>query len=76
VLYYHQKDKEDASMNMADTITLNRRRAMTKKAYKEWLKQQRTLVLMDTGTQAHKSAKDYNRQQDKLNTKREAERYA
>jgi len=63
-------------MNMADTITLNRRRAMTKKAYKEWLKQQRTLVLMDTGTQAHKSAKDYNRQQDKLNTKREAERYA
>ena len=63
-------------MNMVDTITLNRRRAMTKKAYKEWLKQQRTLVLMDTGTQAHKSAKDYNRQQDKLNTKREAERYA
>lgn len=63
-------------MNMADTITLNRRRAMTKKAYKEWLKQQRTLVLMNTGTQAHKSAKDYNRQQDKLNTKREAERYA
>lgn len=63
-------------MNMAETITLNRKRAMTKKAYKEWLKQQRTLVLMDTGTQAHKSAKDYNRQQDKLNTKREAERYA
>lgn len=63
-------------MNMADTITLNRRRAMTKKAYKEWLKQQRTLVLMDTGTQAHKSVKDYNRQQDKLNTKREAEKYA
>lgn len=63
-------------MNMAETITLNRKRAMTKKAYKEWLKQQRTLVLMNTGTQAHKSAKDYNRQQDKLNTKREAERYA
>ena len=76
MLYYYQKDKEDASMNMADTITLNRRRAMTKKAYKEWLKQQRTLVLMDTGTQAHKSVKDYNRQQDKLNTKREAEKYA
>lgn len=59
-----------------DAIILNRKRAMTKKQYKEWLKQQRTLVLMDTGTQAHKSAKDYNRQQDKLNTKREAERYA
>lgn len=63
-------------MNMVDTITLHRKRAMTKKAYKEWLKQQRTLVLMNTGTQAHKSTKDYNRQQDKLNTKREAEKYA
>ncbi len=62
--------------SMEQTIELNRRRAMTKKAYKEWLKQQRTLVLMDTGTQTHKSAKDYNRQQDKLNTKREAEKYA
>ena len=49
---------------------------MTKKAYKEWLKTQRTLVLMNTGTQAHKSTKDYNRQQEKLNTKREAERDA
>lgn len=62
--------------SMEQTIELNRKRTMTKKAYKEWLKQQRTLVLMNTGTQAHKSAKDYNRQQKKLNTKREAERDA
>lgn len=61
--------------SMEQMMTLNRKRAMTKKAYKKWQKQQRTLVMMNTSTQAHKSNKDYNRQQDKLNTKREAEKY-
>lgn len=56
-----------------DTIILNRKRAMTKKQYKEWLKQQRTLVLMNTGTKTHKTKKDYNRQKEKLNAKRGAE---
>lgn len=60
-------------MTMEDTIILNRKRAMTKKQYKEWLKQQRTLVLMNTGTKTHKTKKDYNRQQEKLNAKRGTE---
>lgn len=53
-----------------DAIILNRKRAMTKKQYKEWLKQQRTLVLMNTGTKIHKTKKDHNRQQDKIQIKR------
>lgn len=60
-------------MTMENTIILNRKRAMTKKQYKEWLKQQRTLVLMNTGTKTHKTKKDYNRQQEKLNAKRGTE---
>lgn len=60
-------------MTMEDIIILNRKRAMTKKQYKEWLKQQRTLVLMNTGTKTHKTKKDYNRQKAKLNTKRGTE---
>ena len=60
-------------MTMEDTIILNRKRAMTKKQYKEWLKQQRTLVLMNTGTKTYKTKKDYNRQKEKLNAKRGTE---
>lgn len=59
--------------NMEQTIELNRKRTMTKKAYKEWLKTQRTLVLMNTGTRAHKSKKDYNRQEAKRAIQKEAE---
>ena len=47
-----------------------RRKSMTKRAYQEWLKQNRTLVTMNTRTEAHKSKKNYNRQQAKLTTKR------
>jgi hypothetical protein len=61
------------TMTMEDTIILNRKRAMTKKQYKEWLKQQRTLVLMNTGTKTHKTKKDYNSQKEKLNAKRGTE---
>lgn len=54
---------------MTDTQML-RRKSMTKRAYQEWLKQNRTLVTMNTRTEAHKSKKDYNRQQARLATKR------
>ena len=59
--------------SMEQTIELNRKRTMTKKAYKEWLKTQRTLVLMNTGTRTHKSKKDYNRQEAKRAIQKEAE---
>lgn len=38
-----------------------RKKAMSKKELREYNKSRRTLVMMNTGTQAHKSAKDYNR---------------
>lgn len=42
-----------------------RKQSMSKKALQEYNKQKRTLVTMNTGTQTHKSAKDYNRQASK-----------
>lgn len=51
--------------SMEEMVILNRKRTMTKKQYKEWLKTQRTLVQMNTGTRTHKSKKDYNRQKAK-----------
>ena len=71
------KKIEDGAFELKDTTkTLIEEYAFgpeSEDVYKEWLKTQRTLVLMNTGTQAHKSAKDYNRQQEKLNARREAE---
>lgn len=51
--------------SMEKEIELNRKRTMTKKQYKDWLKTQRTLVYMNTGTRTHRSKKDYNRQKAK-----------
>ena len=50
-----------------------RKKSMSKKALQEYNKSRRTLVLMNTGTQTHKSKKDYNRQESKRAT-REASR--
>ena len=44
-------------------VEANRKKSMTKKALAEYNKAQRSVVLMNTGTRTHKSAKDYNRQQ-------------
>lgn len=49
-----------------------RKKSMSKKALQEYNKSRRTLVLMNTGTQTHKSKKDYNRQATKRATEKEA----
>lgn len=46
-----------------------RKKSMSKKALQEYNKSRRTLVLMNTGTQTHKSKKDYNRQESKRATR-------
>ena len=46
-----------------------RKKSMSKKALQEYNKSRRTLVLMNTGTQTHKSKKDYNRQDSKRATR-------
>ena len=43
-----------------------------KKAQREKNNKQRVRATFNTGTQTHKSKKDYNRQQAKLNTKKSA----
>ena len=43
----------------------NMKKSMTKKAYLEYQKSQRNVSGMNTGTRTHKSAKDYNRQNEK-----------
>lgn len=46
-----------------------RKKSMSKKALQAYNKSRRTLVLMNTGTQTHKSKKDYNRQESKRATR-------
>ena len=46
------------------------KKGMTKKALRERHSAQRVLVGMNTGTRTHKTAKDYNRQKAKQETKR------
>lgn len=48
-----------------------RKQSMSKKALREYNKQKRVLITMNTGTQAHKSAKDYNRQAEKQRIQKE-----
>ncbi len=43
---------------------------MTKKQIKEMNNKKRVRTLFNTGTRTHKSAKDWNRQQNKLDIKR------
>lgn len=43
---------------------------MTKKQIKEKNKSQRVLVLMNTGTRVHKSAKDYDRRRNKVDLRK------
>lgn len=43
---------------------------MTKKQIKEINNKKRVRTLFNTGTQTHKSAKDWNRQQNKLDIKK------
>ncbi len=54
--------KKTATQRIAEKT---RKQSMSKKALQEYNKQRRTLVTMNTGTQTHKSAKDYNRQASK-----------
>lgn len=48
----------------------NRKKDMTKKAYKELQKQARVLVPMNTGTRDMKTAKNPSRQENKRNLKK------
>ena len=52
MLYYNQKRKEN--------------KIMTKKQMKEKNNRNRVRVLFNTGTRTHKSAKDWDRQENKL----------
>lgn len=47
-----------------------RRKSMTKKAFEELNKANRTRVFFNTGVQTHKSKKDYNRQSSKLEARK------
>lgn len=66
----HRAMKKTATQRIAEKT---RKQSMSKKALREYNKQRRTLVTMNTGTQTHKSAKDYNRQAEKRALQREAQ---
>ena len=60
--------KKTATQRIAEKT---RKQSMSKKALREYNKQKRVLVNMNTGTQTHKSAKDYNRQAEKQKLQKE-----
>lgn len=72
VLYYnHQKEVR----KMSKIKAYDRRKDMTKKAYKELQKSQRVVNGMNTGTRTMKTAKNPSRQENKKNLQKMLDNY-